>query len=91
MSTPTPTPSPTAKRRHSLLASLYFEAASAARVRTLVRQMDVVHNIAASSDLVRADLMWLQEMELVRLKDDLATLTERGRDVATGFAEFPAS
>ncbi len=87
----TPAPSHTAKRRHSLLASLYFEQASTARVRTLVRQMDVVHNIAASSDLVRADLMWLQEMELVRFKDDLATLTERGRDVATGFAEFPAS
>ena len=38
----TPAPSPTAKRRHSLLASLYFEQASTARVRTLVRQMEEV-------------------------------------------------
>ena len=87
----TPAPSHTAKRRHSLLASLYFEPASTARVRTLVQQLDVVHNVVASADLVRADLMWLQEMELVRLKDDLATLTERGRDVATGLAQFPAA
>lgn len=79
-----------AHRRHSLLASLYFETNSTARVRTLVRQMDLVHNVAVSTDLVRADLMWLQEVGLVRLKDDTAMLTERGSDVATGFAEFPA-
>jgi hypothetical protein len=76
-------------RRHSLLATLYFEPASTARVGALVRQMEVVHNIVASSDLVRADLMWLQEVELARVKDDTATLTERGRDVAVGRAAFP--
>lgn len=85
------TPPNPAHRRHSLLASLYFEPASTARVRTLAHQMDVVHNIAASADLVRADLMWLQEVGLARLKEDTATLTERGRDVATGVAEFPAA
>lgn len=79
-----------AHRRHSLLATLYFEPASTARVGTLVRQLEVVHNLVASSDLVRADLMWLQEVELVRLKDDTASLTERGRDVAVGRAAFPA-
>ncbi|MDP3926171.1 MAG: hypothetical protein U1E02_28150 [Hydrogenophaga sp.] len=84
MTTATP-----AHRRHSLLATLYFETASTARVGALVRQMEVVHNIVASTDLVRADLMWLQEVELVRLKDDVASLTERGRDVATGRAVFP--
>lgn len=78
-----------AHRRHSLLATLYFEPASTARVSALVRQMERVHNLVVSSDLVRTDLLWLQEMELARLRDDTATLTERGRDVAVGRATFP--
>ena len=83
------TPTPPAHRRHSLLATLYFEPASTARVSTLVGQMECVHSIVVSTALVRADLMWLQEVELVRFKDDTATLTERGRDVAMGRAQFP--
>ena len=79
-----------AHRRHSLLATLYFESASTARVGQLVRQMELVHNLAVSTDLVRSDLRWLQEMELVQLKDDTAQLSERGRDVAQGRAAFAA-
>ncbi len=76
-------------RRQSLLATLYFEPASTARVGTLMRQMETVHGIVVSADKVRADLSWLAEMELVQVRDDTATLTERGRDVATGRADFP--
>ena len=79
-----------AHRRASLLATLYFEPQGSARVSTLVRQMELVHNLAVSADLVRADLTWLAEMELVRRQDDSAQVTERGRDVATGRAGFPA-
>ena len=76
-------------RRASLLATLYFEPAGTARVGVLVRQMELVHGLVVSADLVRADLSWLGEMELVRYKDDSAQVTERGRDVAQGRAEFP--
>lgn len=80
---------PAAHRRHSLLATLYFEPAGSARVGVLVRQMELVHNLAISADLMRADLMWLDEIGLVRFKDDSAQVTERGRDVAQGRAQFP--
>lgn len=78
-----------AHRRASLLATLYFEPASTARVSQLVRQLELVHGLVASADLVRADLSWLAEVELVRHQDDTAQVTERGRDVATGRAPFP--
>jgi hypothetical protein len=78
-----------AHRRHSLLATLYFEPASTASVLALVRQMALCHSLAVSSDLVRADLMWLDEMGLLRYRDDMAQLSERGRDVAQARAEFP--
>lgn len=83
------TTTPAAHRRHSLLATLYFEPHGSARVSVLVRQMETVHNLAVSADLVRADLMWLEEVDLVRSKDDSAQVTERGRDVAQGRAKFP--
>jgi len=82
-------PIPPAHRRSSLLATLYFEPAGTARVGVLVRQLELVHGLVASADLVRADLAWLDEIGLVRYKDDSAQVTERGRDVATGRAEFP--
>lgn len=81
--------SPESTRRHSLLATLYFEPAGSARVSVLVRQMELVHNLAVSADLVRADLIWLAEMSLVRSRDDSAQITERGRDVAQARAPFP--
>lgn len=84
--TPTQTP---ANRRHSLLATLYFEPTGSARVSHLVRQLEVVHGLVVSTDLVRADLSWLHDVELVQTLDDVARLTERGRDVATGRAKFP--
>jgi hypothetical protein len=75
-------------RRRSLLATLYFEPACTARVRQLVLQMELVHNLAVSGDLVRADLCWLQEVGLVQLNGDTAQLTERGSDTAQGRASF---
>lgn len=77
-------------RRHSLLCTLYACDFSTARVPELVRELELVHNIAASADLVRSDLMWLTEMGLAKFKQDTATLSERGRDVVFKRADFPA-
>lgn len=78
-----------AHRRHSLLCTLYQCDFQSARVAELVRELELVHSISASSDLVRADLMWLAEMGLIRFKEDSAQLLERGRDVVFKRAEFP--
>lgn len=78
-----------AHRRHSLLLTLFQCDSSCARVSELVREMELIHCLAVSSDLVRADLMWLAEMGLLRFKDDNAQLIERGRDVVLKRAEFP--
>lgn len=77
-------------RRASLLATLYFEPSGTARITVLVKQMELVHGLVVSTDLVRADLVWLDEIGLARYKDDAAQITERGKDVATNRAKFPA-
>ncbi|MFA9951146.1 hypothetical protein [Dentiradicibacter hellwigii] len=51
----------------------------------------MVHGIAASLDLIRADIDWLVEMGLVRFNGELAQITERGRDVAALRAKFPGA
>ena len=80
-----------AHRRHSLLLSLFQCDNSAARTPELVREMELTHSLAVSSDLVRADLMWLEEMGLIKFKADAAQLIERGRDVVLRRAEFPGA
>lgn len=46
-----------------------------------------------SRDLVQTDLAWLQEQNLVQLRDiakvQIATLTQRGLDVSAGRATVP--
>lgn len=74
-------------RRKALVATLFFWAAAPAL--KLRQEMETVHGIAMSTDLVRADLDWLQEMGLVRWNGEAAQLTERGRDVAALRAKFP--
>ena len=75
------------RRRASLLSTLFFEPmATVARLRG---EMETVHGIACSADLVRADLSWLAEMGLVRWNGEAAQCTERGRDVAAQRAKFP--
>ena len=52
------------RRRKALLATLSFD--QVATVRKLRGDMENVHGIPASADLIRADLSWLSEMGLVR-------------------------
>jgi hypothetical protein len=84
MSTKTPE-----ARRRSLLATLFFAQMGAATVRELVREMELVHNIATSGDQVRGDLTWLQEQGFCQFAQDMAQITERGRDVARHSAPWP--
>lgn len=46
-----------------------------------------------SRDVVKTELVWLEELDLVKLEDVgpviVATLTERGLDVAQGRCEVP--
>lgn len=85
----TTAPDPLRRRRSSVLASIFFAQMGQATVRDLQRELETVHNIAASRDAVRSDLSWLQEMGLVRVLDDTAQITERGRDVARNTAPWP--
>lgn len=75
------------KRRTSILASLYFDPLSS--TTDLAEQLETIHGVNASADLIRADLTWLQEMSLVRFDGRVASVTERGKDVARGRAKFP--
>ena len=75
-------------RRRSLLATLFFAADCTATVRELVREMELVHNTATSADQV-GDLSWLQEQGFVRLVQDTAQMSERGRDVVRRSAPWP--
>lgn len=75
------------RRRNALLASLSFDPlATVARLR---KEMETVHGIACSADLVRADLSWLAEVGLIRWDGEAAQCTERGMDVARLRAKFP--
>ena len=76
-------------RRRSLLSSIFFASASTATVRELHRDLEWVHNMAASVDQVRGDLSWLQEQGFVKFVADTAQITERGRDIARNAAPWP--
>jgi hypothetical protein len=75
------------RRRSALLATLSFD--QLATVRAMRDGLERVHGIAASSDLIRSDLTWLQEVGLIRFDGEAAQCTERGMDVARMRAKFP--
>lgn len=77
------------RRRASLLSTLAFEPAlTVARLRS---ELETIHGLSCSADLIRADLGWLTEMGLVRWNGDIAQCTERGKDVAALRAKFPGA
>lgn len=77
-------------RRRSLLASIALADVGTATLGYLVREMDMVHNLPVSRDLVHAEMIWLHEMGLIRYGvDNLAQITERGRDVVRQAAPWP--
>jgi hypothetical protein len=75
------------RRRKSILTTIAVDPGiTVARLRT---ELEMTHNIAASADLIRADLTWLVEMSLCRWDGEIALCTERGKDVAAGRAKYP--
>lgn len=67
------------KRRNSLLASLAF-AGGASVARELRDELEIVHNVPATLDRVRADLRVLSDIGALRLEGDRALLTAEGRE-----------
>jgi len=74
-------------RRKALLATLFFWAM--ATPLKLREELESVHGLVASIDLIRADLDWLAEMGLIRWNGEAAQCSERGRDIAALRAKFP--
>lgn len=80
-----------ARRRAAILSLLFFAAGQTMRVQRLQRELESAHGLMASVDRIRADVLWLKDVEMVSAIDDTATLTERGRDVVLGSAQMPGA
>lgn len=82
----------TQDRRLVLLRGLENAAQYRANAYLLRRYAEAVGHVV-STDRLASDLAWLKEQGLVTLQTvedvTVATLTERGLDVATGRAEVP--
>lgn len=78
-------------RRRAILAVLAFAPGRAATARLLRDELEGVHGQMATVDRVRADLIWLADVGLVKRVDslDLARLTEAGADVVMQRTEMP--
>lgn len=76
-------------RRRAILATLLFEPGRTASARCLRDQVEAVHGQVATVDRVRADIIWLADIGMVKVAGDMATLTEGGVDVVSGRAVLP--
>ncbi|MDR1889427.1 MAG: hypothetical protein LBQ81_08655 [Zoogloeaceae bacterium] len=77
----------TQRRRKSILAVLYFAPAQTLNVYSLRDELEKRHGMVVSVDKIRADLLFLKEVEYVVLEKDIACLTLTGMDVVTGRRE----
>lgn len=75
------------KRLLSLLAEIGFSPGVG--LAALRQALEFTHNIPASGARVRADLLLLADMGLIRWDGEGALCTARGLDVARGRAELP--
>ncbi|SIQ95947.1 hypothetical protein SAMN05421829_108148 [Aromatoleum tolulyticum] len=75
-------------RRRAILVVLVMAPAYMMPARGLREQIGLV-GYTVSLDRVATDCAWLAEQGLVEWKNDVATLTDRGSDVATGRAQVP--
>ena len=78
----------TEARRQAILMALSL-AARYTQPLALLQQTVGVIGYVASFDQISADAAWLQEVGLLELEGGVATLTQRGLDVATGNARAP--
>lgn len=78
-----------ANRRRGILALLFFAPGQAMNARKLRADLELVHGQVATVDKIRADLLWLADVGMVQAQGDMATLTERGREVVQDRAVMP--
>lgn len=76
-------------RRRGILALLFFAAGQTLTARRLRDDLEAVHGQVATVDKVRADLLWLSDVDLVNNVGDVATITERGKDVVLDRSSMP--
>lgn len=77
-----------AERRRAVLSALGVAAGHRLPLAALLLQLDLI-GYAVSADRLRTDLAWSAEQGLLQFAGDVATLTERGVDVACGRARLP--
>lgn len=78
----------TVDRRRAILVVLVMAPAYMMPARGLREQIGLV-GYAVSLDRIATDCAWLAEQGLIEWKNDVAILTDRGSDVATGRAQAP--
>lgn len=78
-----------ANRRRGILALLFFAPGQAMNARKLRDELELVHGQVATVDKIRADLLWLADVGMVQAQGDMATLTERGREVVQDRTVMP--
>lgn len=76
-------------RRRAVLALLFFAPGQTQPVRSLRQDLATVHGLVATLDQVRTDLNWLAQSSMVQFAQDVASITEDGRDVITGASKLP--
>ena len=76
-------------RRRAILTLLFFSAGQALSARRLRDELETLHGQVATVDRVRADLLWLADVGLVTHANDVAALSEYGRDVFMDRAAMP--
>ena len=75
--------------RRAILATLAV-ASDVMTLRELRESLELVHGAIVSLDAVHCDLLWLDEMGLVKYRmDGAALVTSRGIDVALRRAPWP--
>lgn len=77
-----------AHRRAALLAALAVAPCHRLPLRAMRLQLELL-GYSPSIDRLRTDLAWCEEQGLISQAGDVATLTERGSDVAQGRARMP--
>ena len=77
-------------RRRVILAALFVAPGGILPVRVLRDKAELASNAALTTDQVRADLIWLEQVgAVVRAPQDTAMITEAGQNVIIGRAPLP--
>ncbi len=76
-------------RRRAILALLFFAPGQTLTARKLRDELEAVHGQVVTVDKVRADLLWLADVGMLQAAGDVATVTERGKEVVQDRAVMP--